>query len=68
MHGLPSKVARRARNLLSKRDMVWAETLAGSRAFSPQFTSVFFGAAGGSGAILTPSSISALTSLGEASP
>lgn len=33
-----------------------------------QFTSVFFGAAGGSGATRTPSSIKALTSVDEASP
>lgn len=33
-----------------------------------QFTSVFFGAGGGSGATRTPSSTSALTSVGEASP
>lgn len=33
-----------------------------------QFTSVFLGAAGGSGATRTPSSTSALTSVGEASP
>jgi len=35
---------------------------------TPQFTSVFLGGAGGSGATFTPSSIRALTSVGVASP